>query len=291
MNFRTDLALERQEILGDEIHSSVKVDTEKKGKVKITRIEILTKEAEEQLAKPKGKYITVEVPPFSSDGEILDERLEIITEEIRKLLPGDGTVLVVGLGNTSITPDALGPESAGYILATRHISKELAKSVGLENLRSVASVSPGVLGQTGIETGEIIKGIADRIKPSAIITVDALASRNLSRLGCTVQMSDTGVSPGSGVGNSRQKLDEENLGVKVISIGVPTVVDGATLALDLIDKQKTKSFAFLPESENMMVTPKEIDLLVQRASKLVGLAINCALQPSLDKEDVLSLVS
>ena len=291
MNFRTDLALERQELIGSESLKGVISETEVKDQVKITRIEITDDTASRRLSKPIGNYITAEVPPFSTDAEIFDGRLEILSEEIKNMLPVNGTVLVVGLGNISITPDALGPKSAGYILATRHISDELKKSIGFENMRSVASLSPGVLGQTGIETGEIVRGIVDRIKPSAVITVDALASRNLSRLGSTVQMSDTGISPGSGVGNQRKRLDETTLGVKVISIGVPTVVDGATLAHDLIDKEKSKSYSVLPESEQMMVTPKEIDLLIERASKLVGMAINCALQPDISPEDIMSLVS
>lgn len=291
MNFRTDLALERQELIGEERLKGVISQTDVKDRVKITRIEITNDTAARRLSKPIGNYVTAEVPPFSTDAEIFDGRLEILSEEIKNMLPVNGTVLVVGLGNISITPDALGPKSAGYILATRHISDELKKSIGFESMRSVASLSPGVLGQTGIETGEIVRGIVDRIKPSAVITVDALASRNLSRLGSTVQMSDTGISPGSGVGNQRKRLDETTLGVKVISIGVPTVVDGATLAHDLIDKEKSTSYSVLPESEQMMVTPKEIDLLIERASKLVGMAINCALQPDISPEDIMSLVS
>ena len=291
MNFRTDLALERQELIGSERLRGVISETEIKDRVKITRIEITDETASRRLSKPIGNYVTAEVPPFSTDAEIFDGRLQILSEEIKNMLPVNGTVLVVGLGNISITPDALGPKSAGYILATRHISDELKKSIGFENMRSVASLSPGVLGQTGIETGEIVRGIVDRIKPTAVITVDALASRNLSRLGSTVQMSDTGISPDSGVGNQRKRLDEETLGVKVISIGVPTVVDGATLAHDLIDKEKSTSYSVLPESEQMMVTPKEIDLLIERASKLVGMAINCALQPDISPEDIMSLVS
>ncbi len=291
MNFRTDLAMERHELLGDEKPKGIVSDTEKKDGVTVTRIKIETSQAAERLAKACGNYVTVEVPPFSSDAEIFDGRLTSVSDEIKNMLPENGSVLVVGLGNVSITPDALGPKAAGYILATRHISKELVKAIGLENLRAVAGLTPGVLGQTGIETGEIIRGVVDRIKPSAVITVDALASRNLSRLGCTVQMSDTGIAPGSGVGNTRQRLDKKTLGVPVISIGVPTVVDGATLAHDLIDKERTQSYSVLPESERMMVTPKEIDLLIERASKLVAMAINCALQPTLDPEDIMSLVS
>lgn len=291
MNFRTDLALERQEIVGKEKVTGVISETEEKDCVRITRIQIKTEEAAEQLSKPVGNYVTVEVPPFSTDAEIFDERFTVLTEVIKDMLPKKGTVLVVGLGNISITPDALGPKSASFILATRHISDELKKAIGFEKMRSVASLSPGVLGQTGIETGEIIKGVVDRIKPSAVITIDALASRNLSRLGCTVQLADTGISPGSGVGNARKRLDEKTLGVKVISLGVPTVVDGATLAHDLIDKNKSEHYSVLPESGQMMVTPKEIDLLIERASRLVGMSINCALQPHMTREDIVSLVS
>lgn len=289
MNFRTDLAIERREMIDGDI-DSIHFEEEKKDKAKITRIEITDDLSSKKIGKPKGKYITVEVPRFSSDGEVLDERLDVIGKEIKSMLPREGTVLVVGLGNISITPDALGPKSAGYILATRHISRELAKSIGFPDMRSVASISPGVLGQTGIETGEIIRGVVDRIKPACVITVDALASRELSRLGCTVQMSDTGISPGSGVGNARKRLDYSTLGVKVVSIGVPTVVDGATLAHDLIDKDKPYSYSVLPQSESMMVTPKEIDLLIERASKLVAMAINTALQENMTADEILSLV-
>ncbi len=290
MNFRTDLALERREMLKESDSGGITTETEEKEFAKITRIQITDDFSAKKIGKPQGKYVTVEVPSFGSDAEILDDRLVCLTNEIKNMLPENGTVLVVGLGNISITPDALGPKAAGYILATRHISRELAKSIGFENLRSAAVISPGVLGQTGIETGEIIRGVVDRIKPSCVITIDALASRNLSRLGKTVQMSDTGISPGSGVGNARKRLDKSTLGVEVLSIGVPTVVDCATLTHDLIDREKTRDYSVLPQSEMMMVTPKEIDLLIERASKLVGMAINCALQPNLEAEDILSLV-
>ena len=297
MNFRTDLALERREILGEQHSEGIKSEEERKGNVVITRIEVLDKNAERAIGKPMGKYVTVEVPPFSQDAEVFDSRLEILADELRELLPESGSVLVVGLGNMAITPDALGPKSAGYVLATRHIGKELAKAIGFENMRAVCEISPGVLGQTGIETAEIITGIVKSIKPGAVIIIDALASRSLSRLGCTVQMSDTGISPGSGVGNARTKIDRATLGTEVVSIGVPTVVDGATLAFDLIgngvegnDRQRIKEL-ISPSGEQMMVTPKEIDLLIERASKLVGMAINRALQPDMDSEDIISLVT
>lgn len=292
MNFRTDLALERQEILNKSDFSGVTTETEESGNIKITRITITSNEAEKQLLKPKGRYITVEVPPFSSDAEMFDDKLKLLSKEIYSVLPSDnGEVLVVGLGNEQITADALGPKTVSLILATRHISSEILSSIGLDGIRSVSALSPGVLGRTGIETGEIIRGIVDRIKPDAVIVVDALASRSIKRLGTTVQISDTGISPGSGVGNNRKRLDETTLGVKVISIGVPTVVDGETLAFDFADKKKTKSFSALPESKNVFVTPKEIDLLIERASKLVSMAINCALQKNMTPEDIISLVS
>lgn len=291
MNFRTDLALERQEILTENGCGGVDVDEWDEVEIRFSRIDIETDEASRKLQKPKGRYITAHLPPFSSQTELSDGRPEAIAREIENLLPKEGSVLVVGLGNKNITPDALGPDTISHILATRHISDELSSSLGLGKLRHVAAIAPGVLGQTGIETGEIIRGIADRIKPSAIITVDALASCRLSRLGTTIQICNTGIAPGSGVGNTRKRLDESTLGVKVISIGVPTVVDGATLVTDLTDKSRTKSLSILPESENMMVTPKEIDLLTEHASKLIGMAINCALQKNLSFKEILSLVS
>lgn len=267
-------------------------ETDGSENIKITRITITSDEAEKQLLKSKGRYVTLEMPSLLNDAEIFDDKLELLAREISSLLTSeDGEVLVVGLGNEHITADALGPKTSSQVLATRHISSEFALSLGFPDLRSVASLSPGVLGQTGIETGEIIKGIVDRIKPQMVIVVDALASRSVKRLGKTVQISDTGISPGSGVGNNRKRLDETTLGVKVISIGVPTVVDGETLVYDLIDANKKKDFSVLPESKNMMVTPKEIDLLTDRASKLVSMAINCALQKNLTVEDIISLVS
>ena len=200
----------------------------------------------------------------------------------------------MGLGNDNITPDALGPRTIDKIRATRHISAELAKSVGLEGLRMVSALAPGVLGQTGIETGEIIMGVSKSVKPSAVITVDALASRRLSRLGCTVQIADTGVTPGSGVGNARAQINEQTLGVPVIAVGVPTVVDAATLANDLLgDNEEDKDlFSKLDgQGADMIVTPREIDLMIDRAAKLLALAINSALQPTLTVEDIMAMTS
>ncbi len=297
MNFRTDLALERQEILGASEIEGVSSYSEHKNNVKITSIHIENEAGAEKIGKPVGRYITVEVPEFSKDGEIFDGRLDALAEELRKLLPSDdGTVLVAGLGNENITPDALGPKCAQMILATRHLSAEFRESLGISSLRSVAGISPGVLGQTGIETGEIIAGIVKKIKPSAVITVDALASRRLKRLGCTVQISDAGITPGSGVGNARAKISSNTLGVPVIAVGVPTVVDAATLAYDILQGEKNEidesamRKALGREVEQMMITPREIDLLVERAARLIAMSINCALHPDIPAEDILSLV-
>lgn len=219
-----------------------------------------------------------------------EDQITAIKNELFSLVPQDGVVLVVGLGNTNITPDALGPKTASRVLATRHITQEIARSVGLEGLRGVAVLSPGVLGQTGIETSEIIMGTIQRVNPSAVIVIDALASRRLSRLGCTVQMADTGISPGSGVGNVRTEISQDTLGVPVISVGVPTVVDATTLAYDLIGTQPQDTQLVEPRGAKMIVTPREIDILIDRAAQLLSHSINCALQPSIEPDILLSLV-
>ncbi|NMP37664.1 MAG: GPR endopeptidase [Clostridiales bacterium] len=294
MNFRTDLALERRELLGKADIPGVESRESDMGSAHVTEIKITGDEGSQRLGKPKGRYITVEVPPFSDDAEVLDERLEALKQALLSLLPSEGLVLVAGLGNDEITPDSFGPKTLRRLIATRHITGEVARAAGLGELRAVAGIVPGVLGQTGIETGEIIKGVADCVKPSAVVVADALASRSLSRLGRTVQLSDTGICPGSGVGNRRAKIDAGTLGVPVISIGVPMVVDAATLALDVLDG----SASGLPEAEKridpaareMMVTPREIDLVSERAARLTSLALNCALQTSMSAQDVLALM-
>lgn len=289
MEFRTDLALERQELLTGGEHGGIKVKSWSSENARVTEIEITDKEGEISIGKPIGTYITVELPEFSHESELLDGRLSAVTETVQRLLPnGCETVLVAGLGNESITPDALGPICARQIFATRHIEGSAAEELGFEKLRPVAAVSTGVLGQTGIETAEYLKGIAQLVKPSAIITVDALASRRLSRLGRTVQLSDTGITPGAGVGNARTRIDESTLGVPVIAIGVPTVVDGATMVADLTNDEKIRE-KMNGDARNMMVTPREIDTVVRRAARLISMSINCALQPSLSAETFLAL--
>lgn len=296
MNFRTDLALERHESVKSENPEGVKLQVKECGNIKISHITVLDEKGERALGKKKGRYITAEIPSLEKSADMLGEWSGVLCEEIKSLLPeNEGTVLVAGLGNKEITPDALGPECISLLLATRHIKGELGVSAGLSSLKSVAGIVPGVLGNTGIETAEILKGIVAQIKPSAVIVIDALAARSLERLGSTVQMCDTGVSPGSGVGNKRQKIDRDFLGVPVIAVGIPTVVDGITVALDVMEAggvqlSDEKKRDILRNEKGMMVTPKEIDLMIKRAAKLLSLAINRALQPSLSAEDITAII-
>lgn len=287
MNFRTDLALEKREALGREIPKGVSSEEFKKGGAVFTKIKVTDENGAKALGKPVGTYITAEVEPLTKRNSADSELIEAIGEEIRGLLPEDGTVLVVGLGNTDITPDALGPKSADMILATRHIGAEVAKSVGLGELRPVACVTPGVLGKTGLETAETVRGVVCEVKPACVIAIDALAARRLSRLGNTVQISDTGISPGSGVGNTRFALSNETVGAPVISMGVPTVVDVATLTADLCENVNVN---FRDDGENMIVTPREIDLVTERAAEIVALSLNKALQPHLSVDEIMMLV-
>ncbi len=191
--------------------------------------------------------------------------------------------MTVGLGNDEITADALGPMCASMIFATRHITEELKKDIGMPHLRSVCAVTPGVLGKTGIETSEIIKGLAQKVKPSAIIAVDALAAMKLSRLASTVQISTTGISPGSGVGNRRAEISEKTIGIPVISIGIPTVISAKNIA-DETDSKNDGDFL------EMIVCPRESDIIVNRGAKLIALAINCALQNDITAEEMLTLM-
>lgn len=286
MNCRTDIALERQEMLSENAQKGIKVKRWEKEKAQVTEIEVLNDFGAESINKPIGRYITVEVPEFSHESELLDGRLTALTESIKNLIPNNAEkVLVVGLGNENITPDALGPLCARQIFSTRHIKGEIIKDLGIKNMKSVASVSTGVLGQTGIESAEYIKGIVNLINPDAVIVVDALASRRLARLGKTVQLTDTGITPGSGVGNYRKSIDKSTLGIPVISMGVPTVVDGNTIVNDLTGSENN----IVVDADNMMVTPREIDTIISRAARLLSLSINCALQPDMKPDMFLAL--
>lgn len=294
MELRTDLAVEEREILGDDVKGA-RYSEEQKGALHIERLKITSDSAARMLKKPQGTYITVSLPPLTDNIENTDERLVAIAEEIGRLLPVNGLVLVAGLGNDEITPDALGPKTARGILATRHISEEVARSTGMAVLRPVAVLSTSVAGKTGIESFEHLLGVVSRIRPTAVVVVDALMSRSLTRLGTTLQISDTGISPGAGVGNRRAKIDRTTLGVPVIAVGVPTVVDACTLAADLLgveDEREGREVEqrLSPEGRTMVVTPKEIDLLIDRAARLISLSLNFALQRDAAPADLLALL-
>lgn len=291
MQLRTDLAVEAREIAGEHV-AGVEYKSYKENGLEISRLTVKNQKAKQALGKEIGTYITVELPSLTDNFTETDERLVTIGTEIRRLLPVHGLVLVVGLGNMEITPDSLGPKTSLRVLATRHITGELARSTGLDKLRPVAVMQTGVTGQTGIETGEYILSVVRRIRPNAVVAIDALASRKLDRLGCTLQISDTGISPGAGVGNNRTKINKETIGVPVIAIGVPTVVDVQTLASDLLDgdcTQRTKR-QISPDGRQMVVIPREIDLLTERASRLISFALNGALQNEFDLPDLISLM-
>ena len=270
MRLRTDLAVEAREIAGENI-GGVDFDTYSENGMEISRLTVRTERARLALGKEEGTYVTIELESLTDRFSDTDGRLRTIGAEIRRLLPVNGLLLVAGLGNEEITPDSLGPKTAAKVLATRHITGELARATGLDRLRPVAVMSTGVTGQTGIETGEYILSIVKRIRPNAVIAVDALASRRLERLGCTLQISDAGISPGAGVGNHRTAINRETLGVPVISIGVPTVVDLRTLACDLLGSEfkRDKAESLVPDGRQMLVIPNEIDLLTERASRLM----------------------
>lgn len=284
MIIRTDLAVERQQMHPDEDIDGVKILHFENEDCKAVVIEITTEAGEKALGKPKGKYITLEMESFPDSSTLSDGRLTMLKDALKELLPENGAVLVAGLGNSDITPDAIGPKCAENILATRHIPKETETELKLPVLRPVSVISTGVTGKTGIETGEIISGICQKVSPSCIIVIDALAARSVTRLGTTVQLCDTGIEPGSGVGNRRKAINKETLGVPVIAIGIPTVVDAATLCYDLTG-QEIKS----DEYKNMMVTPKDTDIICSGGARLIAAAINLALQENLSLEEIISL--
>ena len=286
MNFRTDLTLERAE-LAKENGKGIKKSFKHTDYSNTTIIDILDEETAEKLGKAVGRYITIEIPELNNLSGDFQEVSKTVKESLDLLLPkGDGLVLVAGVGNSDITADALGPFVASEIFSTRHLTEEIQRKIGFdEMLRPVSAISTGVLGQTGIESSEYIKCVANEINPACVITVDALASRSVKRLGTTIQMSDTGIAPGSGIGNKRKRIDENYIGVPVIAIGVPTVVDALTLAESICNHKLENE----PETD-MIVTPKDIDILIKNASELIATSINLSLQKTLNYHDLKMLL-
>lgn len=280
---RTDLALEARELWQKSPTFSTNVDgvlhTEREHDgILVTTVEITNEAGAQAVGKPVGRYVTLSLADVHSrDSEDFPQTVRMLAEELGaflKHLDRERPVLIAGLGNRFITPDALGPGTHRNMLVTRHLVREMPEQFGY--LRPVASVAAEVLGNTGIESAEVVKSVCESIKPSCVIAVDALASRSVERLCRTVQISDVGITPGSGVGNHRFSLCEESLGVPVIAVGVPTVVDAATLAADLTGADTRPE-----EGRNLMVTPRDIDKQVADLSKLLGYGISLALQPQM----------
>ena len=318
ISIRTDLAIEAKQAYTEENKrelDGVKVDEENEGDIKVTTVTIESDEAGKELGKPKGHYITIDFPEFTSyDGECMNELSMVVGKVLKRLadVTKDKLVLIVGLGNWNVTPDALGPKVVEKIMVTRHI-KELMPDALEDYVRSVCALAPGVLGITGIETGEIVKAVVEKIKPDLVICIDALGSRKLDRVNRTIQIGDTGISPGAGVGNNRMQINEKSLGVKVLAVGVPTVVDAATIANDTIDmvlddligkvesgkdfysmlqkvdkneKQMLIREILTPFVGELIVTPKDIDTIIESLAKIIADGINIAVQPEMEMEEI-----
>lgn len=275
MENRTDLAVESFESKEKTKIDGVEVN-ESNG---ITEVRVINEKGASAIGKPIGTYITCCVESFVTDNDIFDGRLNKISEILNSLLPENiSSGLVAGIGNLDITADALGPMTNNYVLATRHLVEGDNKSDYFSDFFSVCGVSTGVLGDTGIESAEIIKGVVKETNPSCVVVVDALAASSPDRLGTTVQFSDVGISPGSGVGNHRYEISQKTLGVPVISIGIPTVVSTAVIS-NSVSRENT-----------MFVTPREIDRVIEHGAKLIGMAINVCFQKNIDPRDIYSLV-
>ena len=294
---RTDLALEARELWQESAEkttrlSGVKATKQRAEGYTVTRVDILDERGEKALGKPRGTYRTIDLTAFwQRKSDFFERAVRAVGGQLKELLPGEGTVLVIGLGNGAMTPDAVGPLAADNVLVTRHLIAAMPKHFA--GFRPVAVFRTGVLGTTGVESAETVRGLVAEVQPSLVIAVDALASRRVGRVCATVQISDTGIIPGSGVGNHRAALNQETLGIPVFAIGVPTVVDAATLAADLleesgiadIDADKLRS-----SQQNLMVTPRDIDQQVRDLGKVVGYGINWALQ-DLEIEEINALLS
>ena len=266
---RTDLALEKTEELpnlGGVRREEIRLD----GFV-LERVTVFTPEAAQALGKPEGRYLSLHMPRLPGEGQPLKEETRAAARALAELLPPEGPVLVLGLGNRDITPDALGPMAARQVLATRHLPRQSTLEF-FQKLRQVIALAPGVMAQTGLEAGELAAAVTAACPVAAVVAIDALACRSPERLGRTLQLCDTGIHPGSGVHNRRAELSRRTLGVPVIGVGLPTVTDWE-------------------ENEGMMVTPKEIDLIIRRAAALISGALNAALQPSLTPEDLSALTA
>lgn len=289
MAFRTDLAVEAIENHKTAAAlSHVRQSDRTLEGFAVHEVRILSEDAAREIGKPQGRYLTLELDALiRREEDAFPRACKALSTLLRELLPrpNDGPVLIAGLGNRMITPDAIGPQTADHVIATRHL---VAQSPAIfADWRPVSALAPGVLGQTGVETGEVICGVLDRVRPAAVIAVDALAAGRLSRLLRTVQLADTGITPGAGVGNARAALNKETLGVPVIAVGVPTVVDGATLAHEISSQLGQPDCEALDDlSQPVMITTRDIDREVADISRMIGYAVNMALHPHLSVADI-----
>lgn len=298
---RTDMALEASQAAGS--ITGVHVSQWEEESVSITEVRVETEEAAQRLGKSVGTYLTLECEGVRRrDPAAREEVQNVLGEEIARLLPPDeqgAPVLVVGLGNRRVTPDSLGPKTVDGTLVTRHLLRELPDKVD-ERLNPVCAIAPGVMGATGLETMETISALVKEIHPRCLIVIDSLAARASSRVGVSIQLSDTGIQPGSGVGNHRRALNERELGVRVIALGMPTVVYAVTIARDALEilgegetnpaalDEVTKSL-FENEIGEMIVTPREVDDMIDDAAQMLAGGINRALQTALSPEEIAGL--
>lgn len=300
---RTDLALEATERFKEdnvEVHGvEVREKYDKEKDVRTTVVRITTENGAKTMGKPQGTYITIEAPDLSvPDEDYHREISEEVAHHLKELIDfsQQQSVLVVGLGNQDITADSLGPRAVENIHMTRHVIREYGlKSCSHMKMHQISGIVPGVMAQTGMETLEIVQGVVAETKPDVVIAIDALPARSTARLNRTIQITDTGISPGSGVGNHREGLNEENLSVRVIGIGVPTVVDAATIVhdsmsdlLDALEEEEQKEFLeemISPKLYTMFVTPKDVDETVKYLSFTISEGLNLAFSDSLIRED------
>ena len=289
MSFRTDLAVEAIENRSDAASLPHVRQSERTIEgFSVHEVRILSEDAARELGKPCGRYLTLSLDALiRREEDAFPRACRALCTLLRELLPreADGPILAAGLGNRMITPDAVGPQTIDHVIATRHLVSQVPDVFA--GWRPVSALAPGVLGQTGVEIGEVICGVLDRVRPSAVIAVDALAAGRLSRLLRTVQLADTGITPGSGIGNARTALNRETLGVPVIAVGVPTVVDGATLAHELRAQLGQPDCEALDDlAQPVMVTTRDIDREVADISRMIGYAVNMALHPQLSVADI-----
>lgn len=298
IQIRTDLALEAKEIYGgaESDFDGILSESETRGGIEINRVKIVNDIGAQKLGKKRGSYITLEMPGITArNPDFLKSVTFCFCDEMKRMLNtfGGGCVLAAGLGNRSITSDSLGPKVVSGLLVTRHLKEYMPHSFG-GSLRGVCAIAPGVLGTTGIETCEIIKSISERIKPDVVVAVDALAARRVERVNTTIQISDTGISPGAGVGNKRFELSRKTLGVPVIAVGVPTVVDAATIAVDALEKytddseRKKIAEKLIPAHyKNLIVAPKDTDAMISDISGIISAGLNMAFLPDLEYDDAI----